>query len=116
MAKNMSLPVLPAWHARSFYAALLLAATVLCNVVGLDLMQQLERLGLGASSDQVVDRIMMLAPLIFGVWAWWERKAPHYRLSLDPGDRRSQLRAFLARVWTRLTALWIGVFGRWTRQ
>ncbi|WP_349295254.1 hypothetical protein ABEB22_18400 (plasmid) [Thioclava sp. 'Guangxiensis'] len=102
MAKNMNLPVLPAWHARSFYASLLMAATVICNVLHIDLFAHLDHLGLGSTPDLVLDRIMMLAPLAFGFWAWWERKAPNYRLSLDPGERRSQLRAFLARLWARV--------------
>lgn len=105
MAKNLTLPVLPVWHARSFYASILMAATVLCNAFQLDLFGFLDHLGLGATSDQVLDRIMMIAPLAFGIWAWWERKAPHYRLSIDPFERRTQLSAYLARLWARCRAV-----------
>lgn len=106
MAKNMSLPALPAWHARSFYASLLLLATVLCNAFGYDLWPALQRVGLGNSDAEVVDRIMMLAPLAFGFWAWWERRAPHYRLTLkDDLPGLSRIRAFLARLRARLSRL-----------
>lgn len=104
MAKNMHLPPLPAWHARSFYASLLMALTIIANAAGWDLWGVLGHLGLGATPDQVVDRIMMLMPLAFGFWAWWERKAPNFRLSFDPAGRRHQVRAFLLRLWQRLTA------------
>lgn len=103
MAANMTLPALPAWHARSFYASILLAVTVLCNVVGLDIWPMLQRLGLGGTEGEVVDKIMMLAPLAFGLWAWWERRAPNYRLALfssDPGLPRA--RSFMRRLWQRL--------------
>ncbi|KAA2314541.1 hypothetical protein E0K93_09495 [Puniceibacterium sp. HSS470] len=106
MAKNMDLPVLPAWHARSFYASLLMAAVIICNAVGLDLWPVLNRLGLGSSADQVLDRVMLLAPLAFGVWAWWERKAPNYRLSLHPNLILERARAFWLRLWSRRSQFW----------
>jgi len=41
---NASLPILPAWHARSFYASILLLLTVIANTLGYDLMPLLGRL------------------------------------------------------------------------
>lgn len=117
MARNDQLPILPAWHARSFYASLLLALTVIGNATGWDPMPWLARLGLGATPDQVVETVMRLAPLGFGLWAWWERRAPHYRLSLSlrpafdqvlahVAAAAARLRAFLARLWSRIVECW----------
>lgn len=106
MAKNLDLPVLPAWHARSFYASLLMLATILCNAFGIELMPLLSGLGFGGSADQVIDKVMIVAPLVFGWWAWWERKAPNYRLSLHPRLIIDRLRAFLLRLWQRLRFVW----------
>ncbi|WP_126975054.1 hypothetical protein [Frigidibacter oleivorans] len=119
---NASLPVLPAWHARSFYASLLLALTVIGNAFGWDPLPWLAHLGLGTTPDQVVEKIMLLAPLGFGLWAWWERRAPHYRLSLSlrPPLQRvvevlsgaiARLRAFLVRLWSRMVERWRDLWG-----
>ena len=104
------LPPLPAWHARSFYAAILLLATVICNAGGVDLHALLGRLGLGVTDDRVLDSVMQLAPLAFGVWAWLERRAPNYRLVIAPGLR---MRAWLARLRARLRKVWTW-FWRWS--
>lgn len=76
---NQNLPPLPAWHARSFYATLLMIAVVLAHAFGFDLMAYLATLGLPDKSS-VVDFIWQVMPLVFGLWAWVERRAPHYRL------------------------------------
>ena len=85
---NTALPSLPAWKAPSFWAQLLLALTVVLNAVGIDLMGVLGAMGLGGTPDQViatgeraVSAVQQLLPLIFGVWAWVERRAPHFRLT-----------------------------------
>lgn len=86
---NLSLPPLPFWQARSFYAQLLLAASVLLNTLGVDLMGFLAATGFGATPDEVVARGVSiwqaLAPLGFGLWAWFERRAPNYRLVIGAG-------------------------------
>ncbi|WP_102226905.1 hypothetical protein [Acidimangrovimonas sediminis] len=80
MTGNPSLPPLPAWHARSFYAALLMIATVICNAMGIDLGGWFAtHLGL-ANESAVLDFVMAVMPIVFGLWAWAERHAPNYRL------------------------------------
>lgn len=71
---------MPAWHARSFYASALMAATVLCNVIGLDFLAFLQGMGLGQNEDEILRNVEMLMPLLFGLWAWIERRAPNFRL------------------------------------
>jgi hypothetical protein len=71
---------MPAWHARSFYAMLLTAATVLCNAFGIDFLAFLGDLGLGNGEHEILNNIEMLMPLLFALWAWIERRAPRYRL------------------------------------
>lgn len=72
------LPPLPVWQARSFWASLLLIATVAANAAGVDLAAHL------GDPDTVLDRgaeiAQALAPVAFGLWAWLERRAPGYRL------------------------------------
>lgn len=73
------LPPLPAWHARSFYAQLLLVATVLAHVWGVDFDGVIAGLGLSAP-EQLIDLAMTVMPWLFGLWAWLERRAPNYQL------------------------------------
>lgn len=81
---NLSLPTLAVWKARSFWAQLLLVATVLFNAIGIDLMGLFQAMGLGDNPEQVIDGGISLwqtvAPIIFGFWAWWERRSPNFRL------------------------------------
>lgn len=93
MSETSPLPPLFAPMARSFWAQLLLFASVALNTAGVDLFGLLADMGLGRTPDEVVangDRVVsawqQLAPLIFGVWAWLERKAPKYRLVFRPKD------------------------------
>lgn len=80
MADPHPLPPLPAWHARSFYAALLLIATVVCNALHIDLGDWLaSHLGL-RDQAAVLDFLMAVMPVAFGLWAWLERRAPDFRL------------------------------------
>tara|TARA_R110000868_G_scaffold368852_1_gene631995 strand:- start:18460 stop:19047 length:588 start_codon:yes stop_codon:yes gene_type:complete len=87
---NFSLPVLPIWQARSFWAQLLMLASVALNAAGIDLMGIFGQVGLGDNPDAVIDTGLSvwqtISPLIFGFWAWWERRAPNYRLGVTlPG-------------------------------
>ena len=63
-------------------------------------------MGLGNTPDGVVDKIMTLAPLAFGLWAWWERRAPNYRLSLSPSLIAPRARAWVRRLGERLRNAW----------
>lgn len=96
---NLSLPPLPFWQARSFYAQLLLAASVLLNSAGIDLMAILKSAGFGATPDEVIARGVSiwqaLAPIVFGLWAWFERRAPNYRLTLGTGGASGPTLRFL---------------------
>ncbi|MDT8856445.1 hypothetical protein RNZ50_15735 [Paracoccaceae bacterium Fryx2] len=87
---NLTLPVLPVWQARSFYAQLLLFAAVMLNLAGIDLFAVLGQIGAGSTPEEVLttgDRVIsawqQVAPLAFGLWAWVERRAPNYRLGLS---------------------------------
>lgn len=89
---NTDLPPLPMWKAPSFWVQLLAVLTVVLNASGIDLMAAFSGMGLGATPDQVVatgqhavNIVQQLLPMVFGIWAYWERKAPHFRLSLRPG-------------------------------
>lgn len=89
LPNNRSLPILPMWQARSFWVQLLLALTVMLNAQGVDLMGALGSLGLGTTPEDVVETgartvsaVQQLAPIGLGLWAWIERRAPNFRLSL----------------------------------
>lgn len=93
---NLSLPTLPIWQARSFYAQLLLVASVALNALGIDLMGFFAATGIGATPDEVIAKGVSiwqaLAPILFGLWAWYERRAPNYRLTVFSGGGDSALR------------------------
>lgn len=72
-------PELPAWHARSFYAQILLIVTVLAQAAGIDLAGWIERLGF-TGERQLLDFVVAVMPALFGLWAWLERRAPRFRL------------------------------------
>ena len=78
------LPSLAVWKARSFWAQLLMVTTVALNARGLDLMGLFQDMGLGDNPEQVIDSGLALwqqvSPLVFGFWAWWERRSPNFRL------------------------------------
>ncbi|MDR5655234.1 hypothetical protein [Ruixingdingia sedimenti] len=86
MKLNLNLPPLPIWQARSFYAQMLLALSVVLNMTGIDLMRWLADIGAGSSPDEVIETGVSvwqaLSPIVFGLWAWAERRAPNYRLTL----------------------------------
>lgn len=74
-----TVPELPAWHARSFYAQILLIVTVLAQAVGVDVTGWIERLGF-TGEGQLLDFVVAVMPALFGLWAWLERRAPRFRL------------------------------------
>jgi len=87
LSNNLDLPELPAWQARSFWLTLLSAIAIVLNALGIDLWQITAGMGLGATPDEVaasggraVAAWQMLAPMVLGIWAWIERRAPRYRL------------------------------------
>lgn len=89
LANNTALPPMPFWQARSFWLNLLLVLTMAANAFGVDFAGVLRDLGLGATPDEVADTIgrvvqaiQTIAPVILGPWAWLERRAPHYRLTI----------------------------------
>lgn len=84
---NTALPALPVWRAPSFWLQALFVLTGLLNVAGIDLMAILAGMGLGsspaevvASGERAVSLVQQLLMILFGVWSYIERKAPHFRL------------------------------------
>ncbi len=93
LSNNKNLPSMPAWQARSFWLTLITMAVALTNSFGIDLMAIFGELGLGTSPDAVLDSadrgvsaVQTLIPFITGAWAWIERRAPNFRLTLGKGD------------------------------
>ena len=89
LSNNKDLPALPAWQARSFWLTLITMMVALANSFGLDLMAMFGEMGLGHSPDAVIDSvnrgvsaIQTLIPFVTGAWAWIERRAPNFRLTL----------------------------------
>lgn len=87
LSNNLALPALSILQARSTYAQILLVVIVALNALGFDILSVLSEMGLGAtpdeviaSSDKVVAAWQQVAPLVLGIWAWLERRAPSYRL------------------------------------
>ena len=79
MPANTSLPALPFWRARSWWATLIAAALALSSAFGFDL------LGAAGAADEaaLTDRIMEIVTAAAVIWAWGERRAPNYRLTLS---------------------------------
>lgn len=77
---NMSLPSLPAWQARSFWAVILTAILTVCSAFDIDLLGRL-----GTTENGVLDAIDTLMPIATAIWAWLERRAPNHRLSFPGG-------------------------------
>lgn len=88
LSMNLNLPSLPVWKARSFWAQVLLVLSVTANAAGFDLMAVFGAMGLGTTPDAVVETgtravnaVQQLLPILFGFWAWIERRAPNFRLT-----------------------------------
>lgn len=73
-----TLPVLPFWQARSFWAMSLTVILTLCNAAGVDLLGRL-----GTDEAGVLSAIDMTLPVATAFWAWLERRAPRYQLGLS---------------------------------
>lgn len=104
LSNNIQLPELPAWQARSFWAMLLAVVATLANTAGIDLFAVLAEIGAGdtpgeviATGERAVSAWQAVAPLVLGVWAWVERRAPNYRLTLFRKRETESLR-FLGTV------------------
>lgn len=87
LANNTNLPELPTLMARSTWAILLAFAVSFANARGFDLMGFFAEIGAGSTQDEViatgeraVSAWQLFAPLVLGLWAWIERRAPNYRL------------------------------------
>ncbi len=87
LSNNLSLPTLPLFAARSTWAILIAALITLANMWGIDLLGFLTSIGAGGSPEEVLatgERVIgawqTVAPLVLGVWAWIERRAPNFRL------------------------------------
>ncbi len=84
---NTELPVLNGFAARSFWLQLLTVVAMVLNSQGIDIWAALREAGLGGNPAQVLatgDRIVSIwqqaLPIVTGLWAYFERRAPHYRL------------------------------------
>lgn len=78
--RTSSLPEMPAWHARSFYASLFMALSLVANMIGVDFLAWTSEIGLGDTKKEVLDQVELLMPLLFALWAWIERLAPNFKL------------------------------------
>jgi hypothetical protein len=79
MADNTSpLPELPAWQARSFWITLIGAALQIAALLKFDLLAFVNV----ENSEALTDAVMQIVGAVALLWAWFERKAPNYQLSL----------------------------------
>jgi hypothetical protein len=86
---NGLLPTMPFWQARSFWATLLTVIVTLLNLNGIDLyaitcsaVGACDEAAVLALGDQAVTLAQEVAPAILGVWAWFERRSPHFELGM----------------------------------
>jgi hypothetical protein len=91
LSDNQALPERAAWKVKSFWLQVLMVATVLLTYLGVDLMAVLAGMGLGgdpaaviATGERAVSAVQQLIPIALGIWTWFERRAPKYRLILWP--------------------------------
>ena len=84
---NTALPELNGFAARSFWLQLLTVIAMILNSQGIDIWATLREAGIGGNPAQVLatgDRIVAIwqqaLPIVTGIWAYLERRAPHYRL------------------------------------
>lgn len=87
LSNNLTLPTLSALQARSTWAIVTMTAITLANAFGIDLLAFFAAIGAGSSPEEVIEtgeRVVSawqsVAPLLLGLWAWIERRAPNYRL------------------------------------
>jgi len=89
MKPNLELPVLPFWQAKSFWATLLMVAATLLNMQGIDLYAVTCDAFAACTQEEVISKGQMvalalqeIAPIFLGLFAWWQRRAPNYRLGI----------------------------------
>lgn len=89
LSNNISLPNLPLFAARSTWAMVFATLITLCNALGIDVLGFFTSIGAGSTQDEVlatgqkvVSAWQVVAPLVLGFWAWIERRAPNFRLTL----------------------------------
>lgn len=73
------LPPLPAWQARSFWLAVVMAAAQVSVIFNFDIFGYF---GV-TDAEHATDVIMQVITLIAGIWMWFERKNPKRSLSLS---------------------------------
>lgn len=78
-----SRPRLPAWQARSFWLTLFTILTPLAASHGIDLPGLVGVRTTSAAADAVV----VLLPVLTGLWAWAERWRPGFDLDFGPLER-----------------------------
>lgn len=76
MPDTSPLPTMPAWQARSFWLTLIGAGTALGAAFGLNF---LEIAGF-ESEESMIESVMMVVAGVATVWAWFERRAPNFKL------------------------------------
>jgi hypothetical protein len=72
------LPVMPFWMARSFWATLLTGLLTIAAAFDIDVLARF-----GGSEEGALAVIDHLLPVATAIWAWFERRAPNYRLGLS---------------------------------
>lgn len=89
LSNNISLPMLPLFAARSTWAMVFATLITVFSALGIDLLGFFTSIGAGSTPDEVlatgqrvVSAWQIVAPLAFGFWAWIERRAPNFRLTL----------------------------------
>ena len=75
MTKKKELPVLNPFFARSTHAMFLTAITTISAAFNVDIFGHL-----GTTEDGLLDVVDALLPIASGIWLWWERHNPSYRL------------------------------------
>lgn len=72
------LPEASVWTVRSTYATLLTLLLVALRLLGYDPDGWMAANNL--VSEVLVEAIWQVIPFVSAAWAWWERKAPKYKL------------------------------------
>ncbi len=69
-------PPLAFWKARSTWLVLITAIATLLNAFGVNVPEEFDPEGFA-------DLVLALIPVVSGVWAWYERRDPGYRLVVN---------------------------------
>ncbi|MDN5785732.1 hypothetical protein [Pseudorhodobacter sp.] len=105
LSNNITLPTLPLFAARSTWAMVIAALITIFNTLGIDLLGFFTSIGAGSTPDEVlatgqrvVSAWQIVAPLALGFWAWVERRAPNFRLTLGSAKTVSDVSGIGAAV------------------